>query len=253
MKTVLSALVVLLILVRAGFAAPADDACFHNVVRDALNTGKTMRELGPWMDQSYDFSRQNQPAQALPPLQESENLRNSAAAVAASCNFQHSGWNDVGENLFVGTEAPDKTYSEWLYDRNWTLENAVADWAYEARYLTIYSTTTYCEGGVSNCGHYTQIMWEDTTHVGCATQFCPNGVANFSSRESTLIVCHYSPQGNYVPYVGGQYLPPYQIGGYAQSSAAPLSGCDDGLESPPPVGGVDVENLLPILNLLLDN
>ena len=127
MKTVISALLLLLVLVQPGLAAPADDACFHNVVRDALNTGKTMRNLGPWLDQSYDFSRQNQPAQPLPLLKNSTSLRGSAATVAASCNFQHSGWNGIGENLFVGTEAPDKTYAEWLVERNWTVRNAVND------------------------------------------------------------------------------------------------------------------------------
>ncbi len=252
MKTVSFLFLLLLALIQPGFAATANDACFHNVVRDALNTGKTMRNLGPWMDQTYDFSRQNQPAQALPPLQNSESLRSSAATIAASCNFAHSGWNGVGENLFVGTEAPGKTLAEWKVDRNWTIQNAVNDWAYEARLLTIYSNSTTCVGGPAKCGHYTQIMWDDTTHVGCAAQFCPSGVGNFSSRESTLIVCHYSPQGNYVPYIGGDYLPPYDIGGYAQSSAAPLSGCDNGLDAPAGVNA-DISTLLPMLNFILSD
>jgi pathogenesis-related protein 1 len=39
------------------------------------------------------------------------------------------------------------------------------------------------------CGHYTQIVWRDTTSVGCAAQSCPQG---------EIWVCDYSPPGNYV-------------------------------------------------------
>ncbi len=39
------------------------------------------------------------------------------------------------------------------------------------------------------CGHYTQVVWNDTTDVGCA-------VARGGDRE--VWVCEYSPPGNWV-------------------------------------------------------
>ena len=104
--------------------------------------------------------------------------------------------------------------------------NAVNDWAFEAR-LMVYpngTSTVSCydsELGTacnrSEIGHYTQMVWNPsdpyaysaTQEVGCAAQYCPNGVTNFSSRKSTLIVCHYSPQGNYIDVDNGNYVAPY--------------------------------------------
>ena len=45
-------------------------------------------------------------------------------------------------------------------------------------------------------GHYSQIVWKSTTSVGCATQYCPNGLANTGSGVSPYFtVCNYSPPG----------------------------------------------------------
>ena len=47
------------------------------------------------------------------------------------------------------------------------------------------------------CGHYTQIVWWYTGHVGCAVNRC---------GAKTYVVCNYWPKGNYVghsPYTKG--------------------------------------------------
>jgi hypothetical protein len=45
-------------------------------------------------------------------------------------------------------------------------------------------------------GHYSQIVWKSTTSVGCATQYCPNGLANTGTGVSPYFtVCNYSPPG----------------------------------------------------------
>lgn len=40
------------------------------------------------------------------------------------------------------------------------------------------------------CGHYTQIVWADTTKLGCALHTCP------SLDFGNTIVCNYAPGGN---------------------------------------------------------
>jgi hypothetical protein len=42
----------------------------------------------------------------------------------------------------------------------------------------------------NGCGHYTQIIWRNTTEVGCGMATCSNG--------SEIWVCNYNPPGNYL-------------------------------------------------------
>ena len=48
----------------------------------------------------------------------------------------------------------------------------------------------------SEWGHFSQIVWEGTKEVGCATQYCPNGVADVGFDTAYLTVCNYYPPGN---------------------------------------------------------
>ncbi len=211
-----------------GAQAASDEASLHNIVRDALSYGRTMSNLGPKLNQCYEFSRQNRPAARLPLMSNTSTLRNSAASWASGCNFAHSGWSGIGENLFVGTSITT----------SWTLENAINDWAYEARFVSYPNgaSTVGCNDGSSGStcrskiGHYTQMVWQTTTQVGCAIQSCPNGVTNFSSKQSQLIVCHYSPQGNY--YNGTDYLAPYVGQGVVSPSQACSSGSSGMIVAP---------------------
>ena len=47
-------------------------------------------------------------------------------------------------------------------------------------------------------GHYSQIVWAATTSVGCATQYCPNGLQGAPGVPPYFTVCNYSPAGNFV-------------------------------------------------------
>jgi pathogenesis-related protein 1 len=69
------------------------------------------------------------------------------------------------------------------------VDNAVSDWAGERRYFD--ARTGRCRGG--ECGHYTQVVWRGTTHVGCASAGCPTDGMN-----ATVWVCNYRPAGNVI-------------------------------------------------------
>ena len=83
----------------------------------------------------------------------------------------------------------DSPYGENLYWSNYRSEAAdvVNSWASEETFYDYDSND--CEPG-EMCGHYTQIVWEDTTHVGCAVIECSNG--------SEMWMCNYDPAGNWV-------------------------------------------------------
>ena len=55
------------------------------------------------------------------------------------------------------------------------------------------------------CGHYTQMVWSSTAHVGCAMTYCPlfSPIAPSSFSSGSFLVCHYGEAGNYrgeLPY-----------------------------------------------------
>ncbi|CAA6809077.1 MAG: Unknown protein [uncultured Thiotrichaceae bacterium] len=161
-------------------------AAEHNVIRDAVSQQKTLTNLGYFLTESYDFSQQPAPAQALPALQDSQAMQASAAQHAQACVFNHVN-SPYGQNLFAGTGT------------RWTVEQAVNSWADEARHYDF--DTDSCVVG-EQCGHYTQLVWENTRTVGCVVQQCnqmtdSSGSAIFNGRSGMMIFCHYDPPGNF--------------------------------------------------------
>ncbi len=111
----------------------------------------------------------------VPPLRWSPQLASYAQdwanQLAARGAFEHRRNSPYGENLF------------WGQGRRWSPTEVVDDWGSEVQ---DYSYATNSCRGV--CGHYTQVVWRDTTEVGC-------GVARSGSQE--IWVCNYNPPGNY--------------------------------------------------------
>ncbi|WP_139325022.1 CAP domain-containing protein [[Limnothrix rosea] IAM M-220] len=99
-----------------------------------------------------------------------------AEELAAKQRMQHNPNNpDFGENLATGTNiffSPEQVVNLW--------GNEVADYDYQ---------TNRCAPG-KMCGHYTQLVWEETTEVGCGMVRKDNGWE--------IWVCNYDPPGNYV-------------------------------------------------------
>ena len=61
-------------------------------------------------------------------------------------------------------------------------------WAEEKSDYT-YSSNTCASGAI--CGHYTQLVWRNTTRVGCAIHTCPG------LTYGSAIFCDYYPAGNF--------------------------------------------------------
>ncbi len=107
-----------------------------------------------------------------------------AQQMARTGSFQHSASStrpNQGENLWAGTAG------------RFTHEQQAAGWIDERRYYIHdrfpYVSTT---GRWQDVGHYTQIIWRDTTRLGC-------GIATGGNRD--YVVCRYSAPGN----VSGQF------------------------------------------------
>ncbi|KAF5765560.1 putative CAP domain-containing protein [Helianthus annuus] len=93
---------------------------------------------------------------------------------AGDCNLVHSG-GPYGENIAQGTGAFSGTSAVNL----WVSERSSYD----------HTTNTCASGKV--CGHYTQVVWRDSTQLGCARVQCANNAGWF-------VICSYSPRGNYI-------------------------------------------------------
>lgn len=69
----------------------------------------------------------------------------------------------------------------------------------EVNYYPEYGTDNPELSDFGRWGHFSQLVWADTTAVGCATKDCsgkPGGLEGSSSPYFT--VCNYTPPGNYV-------------------------------------------------------
>lgn len=82
-----------------------------------------------------------------------------------------------GENLWMGwggrVFTPDDMVGDWIVEKV----------EYRAGVFPDVSRT----GNWVAVGHYTQLIWRDTTHVGCAIE---------RRGDRALLACRYSPPGN---------------------------------------------------------
>jgi len=118
----------------------------------------------------------------VPPLRWAENLETEARGWARELigtnRFTHDPTrHGHGENLWTGWGG-----------RAWTPEEMVGEWiAEKANYRHGVFPNVSRTGNWSDVGHYTQLVWRDTTHVGCAVE---------TRGDRSVLACRYAPPGN---------------------------------------------------------
>lgn len=121
-----------------------------------------------------------------------DDIAATAKTWADRCKFEHDLTSGFGENLYVAGSTIDNL------DTIDHLVDGVGQWYIEYKEYTF--TSEFCAHG--ECGHYTQEVWATSRRMGCAYQECPG--ATFGAPFEILLVCRYSPPGNFVgdhPYL----------------------------------------------------
>ncbi|MDD5387351.1 MAG: CAP domain-containing protein [Sulfuricurvum sp.] len=101
------------------------------------------------------------------------------------CNIVHSHISGLGENLFWASAVYVSNGS--TYPQSITPREVVDAWGSEKE--NYHHKDNSCDDG-KVCGHYTQLVWHNTTKVGCAMTVC--------SDQSQIWSCNYSPPGNFL-------------------------------------------------------
>eukprot|EP00117_Sycon_ciliatum_P013250 scpid65928/ scgid13983/ Peptidase inhibitor 16; Cysteine-rich protease inhibitor len=148
------------------------------------------------------------PCEPLRPLQWDDTLARVANQYASKCVFRHNpsrtteynrlsgrNYRGVGENFYVDSTLDDAKVVIRSY-KSWSDEKSKYDYA-----------RNQCTPQRS-CLHYTQLVWNATTSVGCATNVCSKQSSTnwpYPSRHRLrMTFCNYGPAGNYIgqrPYL----------------------------------------------------
>ncbi len=134
-----------------------------------------------------------------PSLTYSKSLENAAKKWAAhlqtgGCTMVHSqgAVGPTGENLYWASASKKATAKDakgnWIWQNSLQNinESAVVQAWYDEVQWYDYETNR-CEKG-QMCGHFTQVVWNMTTELGCAAMACAD--------RSQVWVCEYAPAGN---------------------------------------------------------
>lgn len=132
------------------------------------------------------------PVPPIPDLEWDAQLADIAAGYAAQCTWAHNPNRSDNYPRYVGENLA-------LFSSGWSVnslvESSLTNWVENEIPDYDYASNT-CTG---TCGHYTQVVWRNTERVGCALKQCAT-VSNLGPtwNNAYLLVCNYSPGGNYV-------------------------------------------------------
>lgn len=169
------------------FAAPARAAFLDCLFIDSFD-GELASAPAAWRGNLsvHNCARRTVVPAARPPmplLSWSPTLAVTAQAWAARCTWAHSGTPGLGENLYAA--APPRAVQT----------DAALSWAREQPWYDYASNS--CQPG-RICGHYTQMVWRNSRDIGCAINDCSTGSPFSGFPNWTIVVCNYSPPGNWL-------------------------------------------------------
>ncbi|XP_033126037.1 uncharacterized protein LOC117124024 [Anneissia japonica] len=146
-------------------------------------------------------------------------LASMAQQYAELCIWDHgqvenntSSFSKIGQNLWLGSGKPTNMPSG---------TNATIAWYNEYRHYD-YKTRKCAKKKL--CGHYTQVVWDDSYAVGCGRIFCETAYEQSKPerRNVWIIVCNYGPSGNYNRH-------PYKAGPNCTKCSTNVGQCYNGL------------------------
>ncbi|GAX42881.1 SCP-like extracellular [Tolypothrix sp. NIES-4075] len=119
----------------------------------------------------------------VPPLTWSNTLASQAQEwanyLSSNRKFEHSGTSGQGENLWMGTS------------HRFSFTQMVGSWGNEKQHFVKGTFPNVSNtGNWADVGHYTQMVWRNTTQVGCAVVDGGDGNAR--------LVCRYVSPGNVI-------------------------------------------------------
>ncbi|KAG9244042.1 CAP domain-containing protein [Calycina marina] len=142
-------------------------------------------------------------------------LAANAQVLANRCKFAHDGTiggGGYGQNIdMVGMVPAPGANSQQLASldaqtKAWDKASVIGDSTVNNWYKPeepLFANTYHAYGAANpvetSAGqflHFTQIVWKDTTKLGCAVAYC--GTSMFSTSYSWYSVCNYASPGNYV-------------------------------------------------------
>ncbi|KAJ8096226.1 hypothetical protein AAF712_014907 [Marasmius tenuissimus] len=135
----------------------------------------TRQELNAVLNEHNTFRAQHGAA----PLAWSNNLAKAAQNWGSRCEFKHSGGavGPFGENLAAGAGGGYKPV------------DGVKQWNAEVKDYDPKNP---------QFSHFTQVVWKATKEVGCAAVQCGDKIFGPDFKDSTYLVCEYSPPGNVI-------------------------------------------------------
>lgn len=96
--------------------------------------------------------------------------------------FEHSDNSQVGENIYVLSGQELSANAKTL------AKDVVKSWYSEV------ANYNYSKPGFSDStGHFTQVIWKNTTQLGCGSA---RGATDLQGKSAFYVVCQYSPAGN---------------------------------------------------------
>jgi uncharacterized protein YkwD len=130
----------------------------------------------------HNIHRQNH---SVPELVWNTTLAGWANELAQKCNYTHSneqGDGHYGQNIGAGWLAKD-------------VNSMIGDAMYNDQIIWYPGYGTEPQDNGHDWGHFTQIIWKDSSSVGCATKICDHLEGVEENVPPWFTVCNYYPQG----------------------------------------------------------